>query len=123
MSVPFVRDKRTERRLRRKRRTLHAIAPRGQRYRLTFERSNYFLHSQLIDYTTNRTICSVSTNSDDFPEKSKKNKEAARKLGEFIAQKAIKEGIRDVVLDRRGYLYHGRTQEFSEAARSQGLKF
>ena len=51
------------------------------------------------------------------------NKEAARKVGQMIAQKALEKGISDVVFDRGGYVYHGRVKELAEGARESGLKF
>ena len=49
--------------------------------------------------------------------------EAAKKVGEAIAKKAVKAGITKVVFDRGGYLYHGRVQAFADAARENGLEF
>ena len=51
------------------------------------------------------------------------NKEAAKKVGETVAKRAIEKGITDVVFDRGGYLYHGRVMEFANSAREAGLKF
>ena len=51
------------------------------------------------------------------------NKEAAKKVGETVAKRAIEKGITDVVFDRGGYLYHGRVMELANSAREAGLKF
>jgi large subunit ribosomal protein L18 len=51
------------------------------------------------------------------------DKSAAKNIGELIAERAIKAGIKEVVFDRGGYLYHGRVKELAEAARSAGLSF
>ena len=51
------------------------------------------------------------------------NKEAARKVGKLVAERAVKAGIEEVVFDRGGYIYHGRVQELAEGAREGGLKF
>ena len=51
------------------------------------------------------------------------NKEAARKVGKLIAEKAAEKGIKDVVFDRGGYIFHGRVKELAEGAREGGLNF
>jgi len=107
---------------RRVNRVRFAIRSRHMRPRLVFNRTNRFLMVQVIDDEKGVTICSASTQEKDFSG-SKKNKEAAKKLGEIIAKRAKEKGITKIVLDRRGRLYHGRIAEFAEAARSGGLEF
>ncbi|MDC0804133.1 50S ribosomal protein L18, partial [Clostridium paraputrificum] len=51
------------------------------------------------------------------------NKEGAKLVGELVAKKALEKGIKDVVFDRGGYVYHGRVQQLAEAAREAGLNF
>lgn len=53
----------------------------------------------------------------------KGNKEAAKMIGKAVAEKALEKGIKEVVFDRGGYIYHGRVQTLAEAAREAGLKF
>ena len=108
---------------RRKKRGFYAIRPKSPRARLAFIRSNSYLHTQLIDDENRQTLCSASTSEKSFGSKKAKNKEAARKLGELIATRAAEKGVKKVVLDRRGRLYHGCIAEFSNSARSQGLEF
>lgn len=99
-----------------------AIQPKTARHRLVFNRSNRYLSAQLVDDATGVTLCSAATNEKGFAVQGK-NKEAARKLGEVIAERASGKGIKQVVLDRRGILYHGRIAEFAAAARDKGLEF
>ena len=108
---------------RRKKRGFYAIQPKTPRARLAFIRSNSYLHTQLIDDENGKTLCSASTSEKSFGAEKAKNKEAARKLGELIAARAAEKGVKKVVLDRRGRLYHGCIAEFSNSARAQGLEF
>ncbi len=117
-------DKKRETLRRRKLRVFHSIRSKTARYRLIFVRSNQYISSQIIDDVSSKTLCSASTNEKSFADsKALKNKEAAKSLGVLIAKRAVEKGIKKVVLDRRGRLYHGRIVEFSEGARSQGLEF
>ncbi len=118
-------DRLTHKRKRHERRVLRvkaSIMARHPRPRLVFNRSNKYLSCQLIDDLKGVTVCSATTNSKDFSG-SKKDREAAKKLGENIAAKAKESGITKVVLDRRGILYHGRIAAFADAAREKGLEF
>ncbi|MBR4798553.1 MAG: 50S ribosomal protein L18, partial [Oscillospiraceae bacterium] len=69
-----------------------------------------------------RTLCAASSTSKDFGGIGS-NKEAAEKVGKAIAEKALGLGIKNVVFDRGGYIYHGRVQALAEGARSAGLEF
>ena len=115
-------EKRT-RLARRKDRVRFAIRSRKIRPRLVFNRSNRFLAVQLIDDVKGVTLCQASTMEEGFKSGSRKNKEAAKKLGALVAERIVKLGIKQVVLDRRGLLYHGRLAEFADAAREKGLEF
>ncbi len=118
-------DRLLEKRTRLKRRVNRvkfAIRSRALRPRLVFNRSNRFLSVQLIDDSKGITICSATTAGKTFAG-NKKNKDAAKKLGEILAQKAKEKGVQSVVFDRRGRLYHGRIAEFADAARKGGLEF
>ena len=90
--------------------------------RLCVYRSNTNIYAQIIDDEKGITL--VSANSLDKELKlASNNIEAASKIGEVIAKKAVKAGIKKVVFDRGGYLYHGRVKALAEAARENGLEF
>ena len=76
----------------------------------------------MIDDVTGVTLVSASTLEAGF-EGNGSNKEAAKKVGETIAKRAIEKGITEIVFDRGGYIYHGRVLELAEGAREGGLKF
>lgn len=107
---------------RRVERVRYGIRARNQRPRLVFQRSNRFLSAQVVDDATGTTLCSATTAGKTFSS-SRKNKDAAAKLGATLAERALAKGIKTVVLDRRGRLYHGRVSAFAEAAREKGLEF
>jgi large subunit ribosomal protein L18 len=107
---------------RRIRRVRHTIKPKTPRPRLVINRSNRFLAVQIVDDSTGRTLCQAATNEKSFAVKGK-NKDAATKLGELIAARAAEKGVKKVVLDRRGALYHGKIAAFADAAREKGLEF
>lgn len=92
------------------------------RPRLNLFKSNNSLYAQIIDDSKHSTIIGLSSLT--FKDlKSKKNMEAATKLGHEIAKLAIDKKIKQVVFDRGGNLYHGKVKAFAEAARKSGLEF
>ena len=93
--------------------------------RLAVYRSTKHIYAQLIDDEKHLTIASASSNDKDLREKLSHggNIEAAKLVGETIAQKAKKAGIECVVFDRGGFLYHGRVAALADAAREAGLMF
>jgi len=97
----------------------------SERPRLNVFRSLQHIYAQAIEDTTGRTLVSASTLSPELKGilGSKGNVEAAKKVGELIAQKCLGKGIQKVVFDRSGYLYHGRVKALAEAARASGLIF
>ena len=105
----------------RHRRVRGKISGTAERPRLCVFRSAKHIYAQLIDDVSQATLAAASSVEKDFGAGS--NKEAARKVGELIAQRAVKKGIAEVVFDRGGYIYHGRVQELAEGARAGGLKF
>ena len=90
--------------------------------RLSVFRSLSNIYAQVIDDSTGKTLVSASTVEKDF-EGNGGNKEAARKVGQTVAQRAVKAGITEVVFDRGGNIYHGRVKELAEGAREGGLNF
>ncbi|MBM7650340.1 large subunit ribosomal protein L18 [Bacillus ectoiniformans] len=93
------------------------------RPRLNIFRSNKHLYAQLIDDVNGVTLASASTIEKDFGLEATGNTEAAAKVGELVAQRAVEKGVKSVVFDRGGYLYHGRVKALADAARENGLEF
>lgn len=93
--------------------------------RLAVYRSTKHIYAQLIDDVKHVTLASASSVDKDLKEKLGHggNIEAAKAVGEAIAKKALKAGVKDVVFDRGGFLYHGRIQALADAAREAGLNF
>ncbi|MGN0171679.1 MAG: 50S ribosomal protein L18 [Acutalibacteraceae bacterium] len=98
------------------------ISGTAARPRLNVYRSAKHIYAQVIDDVAGKTLVSASTVEKDFTENGG-NKEAAKKIGELIAKRALEKGISEVVFDRGGYVYHGRVQMLAEGAREGGLKF
>ena len=96
-----------------------------ERPRLNVYRSNANIYAQIIDDIAGQTIVSASTLDNELKEKlsSTHNKEAAKLVGEMVGKRALDKGIKEVVFDRGGYIYHGRIKELAEGAREAGLKF
>ena len=109
-------------RLKRHKRVRGKISGTPERPRLAVYRSNAHISAQIIDDVNGVTLVSANTYEKSF-EGSTSNKEAARKVGNEIAKRAIEKGISAVVFDRGGYIYHGRVSELAEGAREGGLKF
>ena len=112
------KDKNAQR-LKRHRRVRSKISGTAERSRL---RSNAHIYAQIIDDVKGVTLASASTTEKGF-EGIGSNKEAAKKVGQKIAEKALAAGITEVVFDRGGYIYHGRVSELAAGAREGGLKF
>lgn len=93
--------------------------------RLAVYRSLKHIYAQIIDDTKGVTLAASSTKVKDLAEKLAHggNIEAAKIVGEDLAKKALAKGIKDVVFDRGGFLFHGRVQALAEAAREAGLNF
>ena len=90
--------------------------------RLCVYRSNANITAQVIDDVAGVTLVSATSLEKDFGMYGG-NKEAAKKVGQLVAERALAKGIENVVFDRGGYLYHGRVQELADGAREGGLKF
>ena len=91
--------------------------------RLNVFRSNSNIFAQIIDDEAGITLVSASSLDKDLKLENGSNIEAATKVGELVAEKALKAKITKVVFDRGGYLYHGRVKALAEAARNKGLEF
>jgi large subunit ribosomal protein L18 len=89
--------------------------------RLCVFRSLKNIYAQVIDDVNGVTL--VSASSLELKETYGGNKDAAKEVGKLVAEKAIKAGIKEVVFDRSGYLYHGRVAELATGAREGGLEF
>lgn len=104
-----------------------------QRFRLCVYRSSKHIYAQIIDDSRGATLCSASslgarekqnvgTENAQLPVISVKLRQASQ-VGREIAEKALRQGIRDVYFDRNGYKYHGRVKQLAESARQGGLNF
>ena len=109
-------------RLKRHKRVRGKISGTPERPRLAVYRSNAHISAQIIDDVNGVTLVSANTYEKSF-EGQTSNKEAARKVGAALAERALAKGISTVVFDRGGYIYHGRVSELAEGAREGGLKF
>ncbi len=103
-----------------------ALAARGNlRPRLSVFRSSKNIYAQVIDDAKGVTVASASSLEKDFKgaKKTGADKAAAIAIGKLVAERAIKAGVKDVVFDRGGYIYHGRVKALADAAREGGLNF
>src|SRR5688572_21783547 len=92
-----------------------------ERPRLAIYRSLNHIYAQVIDDRLGKTLVSASTTEKDLRATGGGNLDAARRIGQVIAERAIAKGIEQVVFDRGGYLYHGRVKALADAARAAGL--
>ncbi len=109
-------------RLRRHKRVRGKISGTAERPRLNVFRSDAHIYAQVIDDSTGHTLASASSLEKGF-EGLGSNCEAAKKVGQAIAERAKAKGVTTVVFDRGGYVYHGRVQALAEGAREGGLEF
>ena len=92
-----------------------------ERPRLAIYRSLNHIYAQVIDDRLGQTLVSASTTEKDLRGNGGGNLDAARRIGQVIAERALARGIEQVVFDRGGYLYHGRVKALTDAARAAGL--
>jgi len=92
-----------------------------ERPRLAIYRSLNHIYAQVIDDRMGQTLVSASTTEKELRSGSGGNLDAARRIGQTIAERALAKGIEQVVFDRGGYLYHGRIKALTDAARAAGL--
>lgn len=109
-------------RIKRHQRVRKNISGTAERPRLNVYRSLNHIYAQIIDDTKGVTLASASSLDKEFKGYGG-NCEAAKAVGELVAKKALEKGIKAVVFDRGGYLYHGRVAALAEGAREGGLDF
>ena len=116
---------RSEVRAKKHRRLRNRISGTASTPRLAVFRSNNHMYAQIIDDTIGNTLVSASTLQKDVKAELEKtnNVDAAAYLGTVIAKRAIEKGIKEVVFDRGGFIYHGKVQALADAAREAGLEF
>jgi large subunit ribosomal protein L18 len=113
-----------ERRQKIKFRIRKKIIGTAEKPRMSVFRSNKHISVQLINDIKGETLVSATSLEKEIKEKKGIKKiEQAALVGKLIAQKSLEKGIKEVVFDRGGYLYHGRIKSLADAARSEGLKF
>ena len=112
-------------RLQRHKRVRRKVFGTPQRPRLCVFRSSNNIYAQIIDDTNRVTLVAASSLEEAVKSAVNHtgNKDAAKKVGELVAKKAVEKGITEVVFDRGGYIYNGRVKELDEGAREAGLKF
>jgi large subunit ribosomal protein L18 len=112
-------------RKRRHRRVRRKVSGTAERPRLNVFRSSRHIYAQVIDDAAGRTLVTASTLDPELRQVLARggDREAARQVGELLARRAHDAGIKDVIFDRGGYLYHGRVKALADAARAKGLNF
>jgi large subunit ribosomal protein L18 len=119
--MKLTRKEFTRRRHARIRRRVQGTA---ERPRLAVFRSNNHIYAQVIDDSQHHTLVAASTLEAEIRQSGENpNKESSAKVGQLIAQRSLAKGIKQVVFDRGGKLYHGRVAALAEAAREAGLDF
>ena len=124
MRVQTKKDRRTRIRLRKR----QSISGTAERPRLAVTRSLTHISAQVIDDLAGQTLASASSKEASIKGKFEEgakvgNKGGAVVIGTIVAERALKEGVKKVVFDRGGFLYHGRVRSVAEAAREAGLDF
>ena len=125
----LVKRKVVEKRYKRERahqRLRQRLAGTAERPRLAVYKSEKYVYAQLIDDERGHTLVSAASLEPDLKGRLAKgaaNRAAAKLVGETVAERALALGIKKVVFDRGGYVYHGKVKELAEAARAKGLEF
>ncbi len=116
---------RSEQRVKKHLRVRKKVYGTAERPRLCVFRSEKHIYAQVINDDLGTTLAAASSIDKELKETlaAGSNKEAAKAVGSLIAKKAIEKGVKEVVFDRGGYIYHGRVKELAEAARESGLDF
>lgn len=110
-------------RMKRHARVRSRLAGTTERPRLNVYRSNKHIYAQVIDDVKGVTLAQASTQDKNLGLETTSNVEAAAKVGEAVAKLAVEKGVKAVVFDRGGYLFHGRVKALADAARENGLQF
>jgi large subunit ribosomal protein L18 len=115
-----------KRRLKRKMRVRKHVKGSSEKPRLCVFRSGKHIYAQLIDDTSGHTVLAMSSLSKDLASEIGKNgcnRKGAAIVGKAIGTAALAKGIKKIAFDRNGFLYHGRVESLSNAARESGLQF
>ena len=110
-------------RQRRKVRVRKKVRGTDQRPRICVFRSNKHIYAQLIDDNNGTTIAAASSRQKDITAQKAPKIDKSKMVGEALAKKAVELGVKKVVFDRSGYIYHGRVKAVAEGAREAGLEF
>ena len=110
-------------RVRRHRRVRKHVTGTPDRPRLAVFRSNKHISAQVIDDVSGRTLAAASSVEKDLKSTVGGNRDAAKKVGQLLGERAKAAGVSKVVFDRGGFLYHGRVAALADAAREAGLEF
>ncbi len=108
---------------RRRQRTRYRIGQATDRPRLSVFRSGKHIYAQVIDDRAGATLAAASSNEKEAKASKTWNLGAAKSVGQKIAERALAKGVKQVVFDRGGYIYHGRVKALADAAREGGLEF
>lgn len=120
-----VANERRQARKKRQVRVRRRIKGTAERPRLCVFRSARHIYAQIIEDSSGKTLVAASTLSKEIASEGSaaSNVEAAKKVGAWLAKKALEHNIKQVVFDRNGFLYHGRVKALADAAREAGLSF
>ncbi|MCX8084350.1 MAG: 50S ribosomal protein L18 [Calditerrivibrio sp.] len=112
-------------RIRRHKRIRKKVSGTAERPRLAVFRSNRYIYVQVINDDTGNTLVAASSLEKDLREKfaGRVNVEVSKAVGKLIAERALEKGIKSVVFDRGGYIYHGKIKALADSARESGLDF
>ncbi|MGC7740444.1 50S ribosomal protein L18 [Staphylococcus epidermidis] len=110
-------------RLKRRARVRTKLSGTAEKPRLNVYRSNKHIYAQIIDDVKGVTLAQASSQDKDIANTSASKVDLATTVGQEIAKKANDKGIKEIVFDRGGYLYHGRVKALADAARENGLEF
>lgn len=119
----LLKEDKNKARRRRHLRVRKHISGTAERPRLNVFRSLSNIYAQVIDDVAGTTLVAASSKDKDLSIQNGGNVEAAKVVGAAVAKRAQEKGIKEVVFDRGGYIYHGRVKALAEAAREAGLEF
>ncbi|MGO3048454.1 50S ribosomal protein L18 [Staphylococcus casei] len=110
-------------RLKRHARVRTKLSGTAEKPRLNIYRSNKHIYAQVIDDINGKTLAQASTQETELASETGSKVELSAKVGETVAKRANEKGVKAIVFDRGGYLYHGRVKALADAARENGLEF